>query len=282
MINDLIEKLRELPDGTETTVYQLVEQCGYDAKTLERNDELFTVTDDLCKAARKAHIKLDWSAYKDMVVGLPYNVPFIVKNSRARIKCPHCGSTNTARILYGLPVFDEKLEARIEAGRVHLGGCCVTDFDPKYYCNACKKSFGAEAQITFDNEYLNITKAVEEVQFSRTIYLRPFQPSQITIRKTDRGAHVKVNGSEKRIPFENEYDISRKKWDALVNTLYYDLYINDWKKHYNDFSILDGGEWKLTIKLPQRRKRTYAGMNGYPPYWDELDKLLKPFVKQKK
>lgn len=45
--------------------------------------------------------------------------------------------------------------------------------------------------------------------------------------------------------------------------------------------MLDGEEWKLTIKLTNRRKRTYSGMNGYPPCWEELEKLLKPFMKVK-
>ena len=282
MINDIIEELREMPDGTETTVYRLVEQCGYDAKELELNDEMFTVYSDLCKAARKAHIKLDWSAYKDMVVGLPYNIPFVVRNAKAQIKCPRCGSTNTARIMYGLPAFDEELMHRIDAGRIQLGGCCITGFDAKRYCNDCKKSFGAEAQIANGEELEVFADVVTEVQFSRTVYLRPFPPTQLTIRKTDKGAHVKVCGNDDYIPFEKEYDISAKKWDAFVGALYYDLYLNDWKHSFNDYNVLDGEEWQLTIKLTNHRKRTYSGMNGYPPYWEELVKLLKPFMKSSK
>lgn len=113
---------------------------------------MLTIYGELLKAARKAHITLDWSAYKDMVVGLPYNIPFVVKNARAQIKCPRCGSTKTARILYDMPAFSEDLVAKIDAGKIHIGGCCITGFDAKYYCNDCKKKFGEAAQIVNGEE----------------------------------------------------------------------------------------------------------------------------------
>ena len=110
-------------NGTEATIAQLVSKCGYDARQLERDDQMLTIYSESVKAARKAHITLDWSAYKDMVVGLPYNIPFVVKNARAQIKCPRCGSINTARILYGMPAMDEELERKINAGKIYIGGC---------------------------------------------------------------------------------------------------------------------------------------------------------------
>lgn len=53
-------------------------------------------------------------------------------------KCPECGSARIAKILYGLPAFSEKLEAEMKAGRITLGGCCVTDDDPVWQCTDCK------------------------------------------------------------------------------------------------------------------------------------------------
>lgn len=193
IVETLIEELREMPNGTEATIGQLVTKCGYDARQLERDDQMLTLYGELLKAARKAHITLDWSAYKDMVVGLPYNIPFVVKNTRAQIKCPRCGSTNTARILYGLPAFDEELVAKIDAGKIHIGGCCITGFDAKYYCNDCKKKFGEAAQIINGEDIEFYADAVTEITFSRTEYLRPFQPTQVTITKTPKGAHVIQN-----------------------------------------------------------------------------------------
>ena len=126
-----------------------------------------------------------------------------------------------------------------------------------------------------------VADAVAGFTFSRTEYLQPFQPTQVTITKTAMGAHVKASGAADDLPFESEYNISKKKWDSLVDALYYELFLNDWKHHYNDYDVLDGEEWQLTIKFTERRKSTYTGMNGFPPYWGELVKLIKPFMKAK-
>lgn len=281
IVETLIEELREMQNGTEATIAQLVSKCGYGARQLERDDQMLTIYSELLKAARKAHITLDWSEYKDMVVGLPYNIPFVVKNARAQIKCPRCGSINTARILYGMPAMDEELERKINAGKIYIGGCCITGFDEKYYCNACKKKFGAVAQIKNDEEIEFLADAVAGFTFSRTEYLQPFQPTQVTITKTAMGAHAKASGAADDLPFESEYNISKKKWDSLVDALYHELFLNDWKHRFNDYDVIDGEEWKLTIKFTERRKRTYSGMNGFPPYWGELVKLIKPFMKAK-
>lgn len=123
---------------------------------------------------------------------------------------------------------------------------------------------------------------VTGIAFSRMEYMRPYQPTQATITKTANGAHVKASGAAGDLPFESEYDISKKKWAALVDSLYYELFLNDWKRRFNNYDVLDGEEWALTIKLTEHRKRTYSGMNGFPPYWEELVKLMKPFLKEKK
>lgn len=53
-------------------------------------------------------------------------------------KCPACGSSRIAEILYGLPAFSAKLKRDLDAGRIILGGCCVTNDDPKWQCPDCQ------------------------------------------------------------------------------------------------------------------------------------------------
>ena len=60
---------------------------------------------------------------------------FVVKRKPAR--CPQCGSTEIAGILYGLPAWDEQLEKQIDNGEIVLGGCMVSDDDAKWICNEC-------------------------------------------------------------------------------------------------------------------------------------------------
>ena len=57
-----------------------------------------------------------------------------------------------------------------------------------------------------------------------------------------------------------------------------DMYLHEWKKSYVDQDVLDGTQWSLEIKLTGGRKRTYTGSNDYPPYWNELLKVFKPFA----
>lgn len=52
-------------------------------------------------------------------------------------RCPACGAASVAGILYGYPMFSPELESQLAAGRVVLGGCCVTDDDPRWHCTTC-------------------------------------------------------------------------------------------------------------------------------------------------
>lgn len=55
------------------------------------------------------------------------------------MKCPKCGNENIAEILYGLPVFDDKLERDLADGKIVLGGC--EDDTKRWHCNNCKTEF---------------------------------------------------------------------------------------------------------------------------------------------
>ena len=60
--------------------------------------------------------------------------------------CLACGSPRIARILYGLPAFDEELEELLSQGTVTLGGCVVTGDDPEWECLACGQRIHASAK----------------------------------------------------------------------------------------------------------------------------------------
>lgn len=57
--------------------------------------------------------------------------------SRKPRKCPHCGGKPMATVLYGYPAFSAELEAQLQSGTITLGGCCITDDDPKWECPHC-------------------------------------------------------------------------------------------------------------------------------------------------
>ena len=75
----------------------------------------------------------------------------VSKLENDEVECPYCGSTDTARILYGKPFFSEELQKQLDSGKVRLGGCCIhvaeaedgtmVRTDPERYCNHCGKEF---------------------------------------------------------------------------------------------------------------------------------------------
>lgn len=180
----LIEDLRECENGTVTTTRRLLDYAGYDVSEFEEWD-LFDIHDSLFRAAKANHIKLDMSAHEGRLEGLPFNLDYVVHNSKAQIKCPRCGSKKTARIIYGYPLFSEKMQKMLNEG----------------------------------------------------------------------------------------------KWFRIVNTLYNNLYLHEWKKSYVDLDVLDGTQWELDIKLTDKRVRHYSGSNEYPPNWKELVKIFREYAK---
>lgn len=191
-------------------------------------------------------------------------------------RCPRCGSTNTAEILYGMPAFSEKLEKDINEGKVVLGGCIVRSVpvngeavycDPERQCNDCGKEFGTPPLLIAKDyssaeDYRDI---VREIRF----YEKPavgYSFGDFIARKTDNGAVVMWGGKESHI--------SADKWNEILDTLYTKVYLHEWKKTHWTFGILDGEEWGLSLKLTNGRVRNYKGFNAYPPYWSALQKLL--------
>jgi hypothetical protein len=60
--------------------------------------------------------------------------------------CPNCGSTSIADIRYGLPAFGPELDYARAEGHVVLGGCIVSEGQPRWYCHACGAWLGASAK----------------------------------------------------------------------------------------------------------------------------------------
>lgn len=283
----LIEDLRECEDGTDITSGQLIKSAGYDMDEFDTFD-LIDIHDALFRAAKANHIMLDMSAHEGKVEGLPFNLDFIVHNQKAQIKCPRCGSTSTARYIYGYPLFDEEMQKKLADGKWVLGGCCISSVEingmevstqPHRKCNDCKKDFATEPILFTPKKDLaeDYRDIVTYIKFSVGGYFGGY--TEITIKKNKDGALVT---SQKTLDFEHIPDpkqISLMKWQKIVNKLYGEMYLHEWKKEYVDYGALDGTQWSLDIHLTNRRVRHYYGSNDYPPYWKELKKIFSEFVK---
>jgi hypothetical protein len=60
--------------------------------------------------------------------------------TQAATTCPACGSDQVVPIAYGFPDHDMALDA--QAGKIELGGCDITDNDPKWVCRSCDSRWG--------------------------------------------------------------------------------------------------------------------------------------------
>ena len=281
----MVDDLRECEDGTVTTTALLLEDLGYNLNNFEQED-LFVVHDALLKEARAKHITLDMSAHGNRAEGLPYNLDYIIRNKKAQIKCPHCGSKNTARVIYGYPIFDKKMQKMLEEGKWSLGGCCIgsvkingqcVDITPARRCNECGKDFGS-APILF-NPRTNTAEDYRDIVTCITFSINTFSKgdTEIVIRKNDNGAAVEVLSFYGRST--RECQITHVKWQKIVNALYSEMYLHEWKKSFVNPYVLDGTQWSLKLSLTNKRRRCYKGSNEYPPYWNELLKIFREFAK---
>jgi hypothetical protein len=51
-------------------------------------------------------------------------------------RCPHGHTDNIIPIVYGLP--GKHLIEKAKKGKIHLGGCIISDCDPRFYCSIHK------------------------------------------------------------------------------------------------------------------------------------------------
>lgn len=72
---NIVKKIIELPENTETSIFAL---CDSDNKL--HSTFMFEINDTVTKVCEKLNINLDHSKYKGAIIGLPYCTPFIKKS----------------------------------------------------------------------------------------------------------------------------------------------------------------------------------------------------------
>ena len=58
------------------------------------------------------------------------------------MNCPKCGKSSIAEIFWGYPSDMDSIREQLEKKEIILGGCYVTDHDPKWECNRCFHRWG--------------------------------------------------------------------------------------------------------------------------------------------
>lgn len=70
-----------------------------------------------------------------------YSTPTRYEYQDKPAACPVCQSKRIAKILWGFPDFSEQLKDDLDAGKIALGGCCISDDDPVWRCADCHTNF---------------------------------------------------------------------------------------------------------------------------------------------
>ena len=198
------------------------------------------------------------------------------------MKCPKCGSQNSASILYGLPVRDENfnlhpdLQARIDRKEVILGGCCRFINSPVSFCLDCKFKYGS-APYYFYDENANCFEETNYRDYRRTIKSFCFTcggffqgHKSIQIEKKDGEITMTVIP-----PFKRHFEgitktITSDEWYSFLDRIYSDFLLHEWDNRYDNNDDLDGVQWEIKIQMENNTMIEYYGSNEYPAYWKEF------------
>jgi hypothetical protein len=58
------------------------------------------------------------------------------------LNCPNCDKSSISEIFWGYPADIDSMKESLDKKEIVLGGCLVTDNDPKYECNDCNHQWG--------------------------------------------------------------------------------------------------------------------------------------------
>jgi len=58
------------------------------------------------------------------------------------IDCPKCKNQKTSLILWGFTSVTDDIQKKLNSEEIVLGGCLVTEHDPKWQCNKCMHQWG--------------------------------------------------------------------------------------------------------------------------------------------
>ena len=80
-LEKMIEFIKGVEDGAEYSTTEILNELGINYEEADTYD-LFELDYQLKKEAPKHKIILDSSKYNDMVVGTPFNIPYVVRKEK--------------------------------------------------------------------------------------------------------------------------------------------------------------------------------------------------------
>lgn len=185
--------------------------------------------------------------------------------SKRRPYCPQCVSNKIVPIIYGMPT--EYAWEKSKQGKLLIGGCCVSDESPKWYCQACGHEFGKYMPSIDD-----LPMPVPEFNWTKPLKLEFSiggfdMPAQYCVILEGETLKYGLGFGSKLLEIITEVKPTDIKWANFKNKLY-EIGVWDWKRRYHNPHVLDGTQWDLLIDYGFEKIKT-SGSNRYPGYVDK-------------
>ena len=184
--------------------------------------------------------------------------------SSKRTPCPKCQSKKIVPIQYGEPSM-ETLD-KSEAGKLVLGGCCVTEESTKWYCVDCEHEFG---------QYWDPLKDLKLPDLGR---VRPLTLEFSIGGFSQESLYVKlINGQlmyyHYHAPLPWDQADAKQILPTVEQWIDFKTVLNsinawEWDSDYFTPDVCDGTQWELKINYGNKRIKTY-GDNAYPGTKDD-------------
>jgi len=176
-------------------------------------------------------------------------------------KCPKCGSCNSVKIVYGMSSFELFQEA--EAGKVKLGGCCIIEGSPEYYCKDCNNEWNREQLLDIAYGQIRGLKA------SVGGYFGGYYHVSIDLKNLKTTWMFKEGASEE----SSTRSIRTKTAEDFINCLK-EIDLLNWKARYIEPGVCDGTQWRVKI-ITDGRTFSKFGVNKFPEKWKQFCKVIK-------
>ncbi len=175
-------------------------------------------------------------------------------------QCPKCGSKSTLKILYGMPTYEAFEKA--EAGEIKLGGCCIIEGAPDYYCKDCECEWSRQQAI--DHAYGKI----KALRASVGGYFGGYYNVEIDlIRRKVTWSHW-GSGIEEPVQKTIRSGTAKELLKELKS-----IDILNWKAKYIEPGVRDGTQWSLEVIRDGKKIMKY-GDNKFPDEWESFCRLI--------
>jgi hypothetical protein len=144
-----------------------------------------------------------------------------------------------------------------------LGGCCVGENDPEFYCKDCENEWDKEQAVDI---------AYQKIKGIKAFVGGYFGPSYLVeIDLLNRNLNW-IHWEEGKEIDTYQKTITVKTADSFIDQLK-SVNLLDWKYKYEEPDVCDGTGWSIEI-FREGRNLVKSGSNAFPDEWDDFCSII--------